>query len=127
MTRFIDRQRELGELQQLVERREPVLALLYGRRRVGKTYLLDNAWPGRRVFYFLAGDTTSELNRQELLREITPFLPERADVDQTLFPSWRNVFRLFADLATDEPFIVVLDEFQHLMAREDDVVSHLMA
>lgn len=123
----IDRQNELNELRAISERGQPSLALLYGRRRVGKTYLLDHAWPGRRLFYFLAGDTTSALNREELLREIVAFLPASADADPVVYPSWRNVFRLFADLATDEPLIVVLDEFQYLMGQQDDVVSHLMA
>lgn len=123
----MDREAELAELRALADRREPALALLYGRRRVGKTYLLDHAWPARRVFYFLAGDTTSALNRQEILREIAPLLPTPADAAPELYPSWRNVFRLFADLANDEPLVVILDEFQYLMAQEDDVVSHLMA
>jgi len=42
-TRFVDRERELAELRALADRGEPALALLYGRRRVGKTYLLDHA------------------------------------------------------------------------------------
>lgn len=125
--RFIDRERELAELRALSARGEPALALLYGRRRVGKTYLLDHAWQGHRFFYFLAGDTTAELNRRELLREITPFLDDPADADPALYPSWRSVFRLFADLATDAPLVVVLDEFQHLLGRDEDVASQLMA
>ena len=126
-TRFIDRERELAELRALAERGEPALALLYGRRRVGKTYLLDHAWQDRRVFYFLAGDTTAEANKRELLREITPFLSDPSDADPELYPSWRNVFRLFADLATDAPFVVVLDEFQNLLQADEDIASQLMA
>jgi hypothetical protein len=124
---FVDRERELTELRALADRGEPALALLYGRRRVGKTYLLDHAWQGRRSFYFLAGDTTSEANKRELLREIAPLLVDPADADPDLFPSWRNVFRLFADLATDAPFVVVLDEFQHLLDADEDIASQLMA
>lgn len=125
--RFVNRERELEELRSLGERREPVLALLYGRRRVGKTYLLDHVWEGKRFFYFLAGDTTAELNKRELLREITPLLADPSDANPEQFPSWRNVFRLFADLAGESPLIVVLDEFQHLLNKDEDVASHLMA
>ena len=125
--RMVDRVQELRELRALAARGEPALALLYGRRRVGKTYLLDHAWEDHRFFYFLAGDTTPELNKQELLREIAPLLPGPADADPGLYPSWRNIFRLFADLATDAPLVVVLDEFQHLLNKEEDVASQLMA
>ncbi|MEX2543095.1 MAG: ATP-binding protein [Trueperaceae bacterium] len=125
--RFVDRERELNELRSLAERGGPALALLYGRRRVGKTYLLDHAWAGKRSFYFLAGDTTEEQNKRELLSEITPLLQDPADADPSLFPSWRHVFRLFADLASNEPFVVILDEFQHLLNKEEDIASQLMA
>lgn len=124
---LVDREAELAELRRLADRREPVLALLYGRRRVGKTYLLDYAWRGRRHFYFLAADTTAELNRQELLRELRGVVGDSIDTDPANYPSWRTVFRLLADLATDEPLVVVLDEFQYLMAKDDDIVSHLVA
>lgn len=124
---LVDREEERAELRELADRGTPALALVYGRRRVGKTYLLDHTWPDRRLFYFLASDTTSALNRESLLREISPLLPTPAEADPALYPSWRHIFRLFADLATDAPFIVVLDEFQYLMAQEDDVVSSLMA
>ncbi len=124
---LVDREAELAELHRLADRREPVLALLYGRRRVGKTYLLDHAWRGRRHFYFLAADTTAELNRQELLRELRAMVGDAVDTDPANYPSWRTVFRLLADLAIDEPLVVVLDEFQYLMAKDDDIVSHLVA
>ncbi len=123
---LVDREAELAELHRLADRREPVLALLCGRRRVGKTFLLDHAWRGRRHFYFLAADTTAELNRQELLRELGGMVGEAIDTDPGNYPSWRTVFRLLADLA-NEPLVVVLDEFQYLMAKDDDIVSHLVA
>jgi hypothetical protein len=38
---------------------------------VGKTFLLDHAWPKtQRVFYLLAGDTTADQNRIEFLPEL---------------------------------------------------------
>lgn len=124
---LVDRQAELAELYALAARREPVLALVYGRRRVGKTYLLDHAWKAHRHFYYLAADTTAELNRQELLRELRAVVGDTVDTEPARYPSWRNVFRLFADLANNEPLVVVLDEFQYLMAKDDDIVSHLVA
>ena len=124
---LVDRHLEITELQALADRREPVLALLYGRRRVGKTFLLDHAWQHHRHFYFLAADTTADLNRQEMLRELRATFGASVDGDPANYPSWRTVFRLFAELAMREPLVVVLDEFQYLMAKEDDIVSNLVA
>lgn len=124
---FVNREREITELRALASRGEPALALLYGRRRVGKTYLLDHAWPDRRVFYFLAGATTLEANRRELLRELASFVTDPSDADPQERPTWRSVFRLLADLATDAPLVVVLDEFQNLLLEDGSVASDLMA
>lgn len=126
MTALIDRTAEVAALRALAKRRKPALALLYGRRRVGKTYLLDHAWPkSQRVFYFLAADTTPDQNRVELLQELARWAARPLDPND--YRSWRNVFRLFVDLAEHESLVVIVDEFQYLMGTGDDVVSHLAA
>jgi uncharacterized protein len=72
MSKLIDRTSEVRALRSLTKRRKPALALLYGRRRVGKTFLLDHAWPKeQRVFYFLAADTTPDQNCIELIAELS--------------------------------------------------------
>ena len=123
---MVDRASEVAALRALAKRRAPALALLYGRRRVGKTFLLDHAWPtSQRVFYFLAADTTPDQNRIELLHELSRWAQHA--FDPTDYRSWRNVFRLFVDLAERNSLVVVLDEFQYLMGTGDDIVSHLVA
>lgn len=126
MPKLIDRTSEVAALRALTKRRKPALALLYGRRRVGKTFLLDHAWPKeQRVFYFLAADTTPDQNRIELLDELSRWSSRQLDPND--YRSWRNVFRLFVDLTEQGSLVVVLDEFQYLMGTGDDIVSHLVA
>jgi hypothetical protein len=122
---FVDRDRELAELTSLADGGRPALALLFGRRRVGKTYLLDQLARHRRSFYYLAADTTGALNRRELLGELRAF--HGRDIDPEDFPTWRAVFRLLLELTGEEPLLVVLDEFQYLLGGEDDVASQLVA
>ncbi len=122
---FVDRENQIRELRALADSGRPHLALMYGRRRVGKTFLLEHAWEGRRVFYFLAADATPELNRSELLRELSSFSGRSMTPED--YPTWRTVVRLFADLASEDPLIVVLDEVQYLMGGSDDLVSQLAA
>ena len=126
MVALIDRTAEVAALRALTKRRKPALALLYGRRRVGKTFLLDHVWPkSQRVFYFLAADTTADQNRVELLQELARWAARPLDPND--YRSWHNVFRLFVDLAEHESLVVILDEFPYLMGTGDDVVSHLVA
>lgn len=124
--RFVDRVGEIATLRELADLSRPTLLLIYGRRRVGKTYLLDYAWRDRRTFYYLAANATAELNRRELLRELAEW--SGRDLDVREYPTWRTVFRLLADLATGKPLVVVLDEFQYLMNQKDDpIASQLVA
>jgi AAA+ ATPase superfamily predicted ATPase len=122
---LVDRESELAELRRLPSNREPRLAILYGRRQVGKTFLLSHAWPDARTFYFLAADTTSDLNRRELFRELSAWSDRTFDASD--YPTWRTIFRLLVDLAIERSLIVVLDEFQYLLGDPDDPASQLVA
>jgi AAA+ ATPase superfamily predicted ATPase len=123
--RFIDREAEVAELHRLADRAVPTIALIYGRRRVGKTYLLEHAFADRRVFYFVAAEITAELNRAELLRELGRW--SQQEIDPQEYPTWRTVFRLLADQADAGPLVAILDEFQYLMGGTDAIASQLVA
>lgn len=127
---FVNRKQEIQELRELADRPTPQLTLLYGRRRVGKTYLLQHAWrDADRLFYFLAGNVTSEQNRQDLLRERNEWSDRRIPPEDS--PNWRTTFRLLFDEAKNSPLIIILDEFQYLLGdtkqKRQEVTSQLNA
>jgi uncharacterized protein len=112
MTTVIDRQQEYQELRALLDEGAPRLALLYGRRRVGKTFLLTHTWPAERTFYWTASATTAAQNREQLLRDIAQWSGQSLQLED--YPTWRTVFRLLLDLRAPAPIVIVLDEFQYL-------------
>jgi len=122
---FVDREEERAQLRELLERPGPNLALVTGRRRVGKTYLLTNCWPDEQTFYFVAAEGTSSLNRRELIQALARRF--NLELDPADYPTWRTVFRLLYSLETPSPLVVVLDEFQYLMGTRDGVPSQLNA
>lgn len=122
---MVDREREVEELRGLADQNGAKMALLYGRRRVGKTFLLERAWEDRRLFYFLAADSTLDWNRRELLRELQKWSGDEIVPED--YPSWRTLFRLLVSYADAEPLVVVLDEFQYLLGHEEGVASQLNA
>lgn len=125
---LIDRVDERKELSALIQRGRPAIALLTGRRRIGKTYLLAHAWPPEQVFLFTAARTTPELNRHQLLLDFSAWSRDAIRVED--YPTWRTVFRLIADVATRRasseparPTVVILDEFQYLADGESGVAE----
>lgn len=122
---MIDREMEAADLGGLLQRRGPVLALLHGRRRVGKTFLLNHIWPDSQTFYYVASDATAELNRLELLAELGRWLGRELRPED--YGSWRTIFRLLLQVRAPEPLVVILDEYQFLRAEGEDVDSQLAA
>lgn len=125
---IIDREAEAAELRSLADSGERKMALLYGRRRVGKTYLLNHLWGPERTFYFTASATTPEINRRVLIEEAARWSGE--DLRPEDHQTWRTVFRTLLGLATERSIILVLDEFQYLAGGDDgmrEVASELNA
>jgi AAA+ ATPase superfamily predicted ATPase len=122
---LIDRASERQQLLDLTNQPGPTLALVYGRRRVGKTYLLTNTWPDEHTFYFVAAESNSAINRRELIQAVNRRFG--LGLDPADYPSWRTVFRMLYELETPKPLVVILDEFQYLMGTRDGVPSQLNA
>jgi AAA+ ATPase superfamily predicted ATPase len=109
---LIDRESERQALHRLVMDGSPKLALLTGRRRVGKTFLLTHAWGDHDYFLFTASRVTAETNRVQLLKDLAEWSGE--DIRSEDYPTWRTVFNLILDLKHPKQLVIILDEFQYL-------------
>jgi AAA+ ATPase superfamily predicted ATPase len=118
---IIDREVELRTLAGLLDGPGAKLALVTGRRRVGKTYLLARVWPEKTAFVFTATQTTPEQNRRQLIEDLAAWSGE--DLRPEDHPTWRSVFDLLWRVRSPQPLAVVLDEFQYLGAGEDGLAE----
>jgi AAA+ ATPase superfamily predicted ATPase len=121
---FLGRDREIQVLDELSESGKPELYVLYGRRRVGKTELLQQFCRTRRAVYFLAAQVREKDNlrafRDALIDGIDD--PLAASVE---FPDWTAALTFAAERAKDERLIVVLDEFPYLCETSKGLPSQL--
>ncbi len=125
---LVNREAEAARLRSLLDRGRPALALVHGRRRVGKTYLLSRLWASEQVLYYSASSTAPAINRQVLIEEAARWSGQRLRAED--HPTWRTVFRSLFNLRPDDPVVVVLDEFQYLADGESglrEVASELNA
>ncbi len=109
---FIGRDRELDVLVDLAEGRSPELFVLYGRRRVGKTELLQRFCEGRRAVYFQAAQVREKDNLRAFRDALADVLGD--GVGSVTFEDWNAALRFTADRAEGERLVVVLDEFPYL-------------
>lgn len=117
---IVDREREIDRLQELAKR-PPALAVLQGRRRVGKTFLLRVALAGDRVVHLQAEEQPRALQLEAFARECTRLLPGAPPV---AFGDWGEAFAFIERQAKEEgPLVVTLDEFQYLANADPGLLS----
>lgn len=122
--RFIDRKEELARLDQLARRREGGLAVIYGRRRLGKTRLLLE-WTRRHAgLYTVADQSAAEVQRRYLAEAVATRLPGFADVE---YRDWRSLLERLAREAASQGFRgpIVFDELPYLVLGSPELPSVL--
>lgn len=109
--KVVNRERELEQLQRLASA-PPALVVLYGRRRVGKSFLLRVALTGERVVSLQAEQKPLPLQLDEFARECSRLLPGSPPL---AFSSWSEALTFLEGQAVaGGPLTAVLDEFQYL-------------
>jgi len=71
---FIDREEELRFLEEQYASRDAALVVVYGRRRLGKTTLLERFLQEKPAIYFLASEEAERENLEEFKRLIAEFI-----------------------------------------------------
>lgn len=125
---FIGRERELRTLEQLYETGTFQLPVIYGRRRVGKTALIERFAKNLPTVYFTAVESDAQVNLRNLSREIYAFdHPDRSLDSAPLFGDFYMAFEALFDLARRRRVVFVIDEFPYLVKAEPGVPSFLQA
>lgn len=121
---FIGRQEEIAALDRLYGKDAFQMVVLYGRRRVGKTTLIEHFAQGKRTLFFTAKEQSSTLNLRDFSAAIFECfgLPELAT-----FNSWSDAFSFIAKQAAegDERLVFVFDEFPYAASADPSLPSTL--
>ena len=121
-----DRVREWQALDDFVTtaRQGAALGLVYGRRRQGKTFLLESLVEAHGGFYVSALNQSPTQNRERLAEAYRTFTRSRARVQ---FASWEEAMEALLSLGEDAktPVVVVLDEFPYLLDGAPELPSVL--
>jgi AAA+ ATPase superfamily predicted ATPase len=121
---FVGRQKELGVLEELADSGHPELYVLFGRRRVGKTELLQQFCRRRRAVYFLGAEVREKDNLRAFRDALAEGLedPLAASVE---FRDWTSALHFVGERAKDERLVLVLDEFPYLCESSSSLPSEI--
>ncbi|MGH3328623.1 MAG: AAA family ATPase [Streptomycetales bacterium] len=123
---MFDREYEWSELARFAAEpgRGALLGVVSGRRRQGKTFLLDALCEATGGFFFAATEATES----ESLRQLGHALAEHVRAPAPLhLDSWPQAFDILLDLGRHKPTPVVIDEFPYLVSASPVLPSVLQA
>lgn len=111
---MFDRDFEWSALRRFIgdEQEGATIGVVSGRRRQGKTYLLDAACRQGGGFYFGAAEATDAESLRMISDALTDALAPAAPYH---FADWQEVFDAFLALGRRGPFPVAIDEFPYLV------------
>jgi hypothetical protein len=125
---FANRQRELAELERWWKPPNGRLGLVWGRRRVGKTALLEEFAHSRRtVFHTAAGRPLADELRLLSAAAADVVTPGPRDLSARPFATWDDALDTLAEAASRERLLVVLDEFPELVGASPELPGVLRA
>ena len=114
MKKFVDRKSELATLQTEYEREESSFVVIYGRRRVGKTALINHFCQEKDSIYFLATEESESQNRDSFKMLVGEHLGNTLLTNSGI-SRWEDIFEVIRNRSNQEKrLILVLDEFQYL-------------
>ena len=121
---FVGRSKELKKLQKLYESDSFEFAVFYGRRRIGKTTLINEFIKDKKAVYYMSVEGT----RKENLAGFSKALLSDCHGATPQFPDFESLLGYIDQLAvTGERMIIAIDEFPYLAASYPAISSMLQS
>ena len=120
---FIGREKELEALEKLYRSDKFEFAVIYGRRRVGKTALINHFIDDKKSIYFMGVESNEKQNLENLSKSIIEF--SSGIQAETYFSSYQAALEYTFKLAEKERVILVIDEYPYVARASKSLASTL--
>lgn len=115
---FIGRKSELQALNDLLQKKTASLVVIKGRRRIGKTRLIEEFSKGKKFFRFVGLAPTDGITAQSQRDEFAYHLSKQTELPEIKTNDWSKLFALLAEKTKSGRCIILLDEITW-MAKDD--------
>ena len=120
---FIGRERELAALDKLYKSNQFEFAVIYGRRRVGKTALINQFIDDKKAIYFMGVESNAKQNLENFSKSIMEFAS--GIETESAFLSFQAALEYVFKLAENERIILAIDEYPYVARSSKSLASTL--
>ncbi len=123
---FHCREKELTQLNKFYNSGTFECIVIYGRRRVGKTALINEFCKDKHTIFFSALKATLSENLESLSKSIYEYrYPDTDGSDAPIYQNFDAAMQEVTTLAGKERLILVIDEFPYLAKADESIQSRL--
>ncbi|MGN1304648.1 MAG: ATP-binding protein [Oscillospiraceae bacterium] len=122
---FIGREKELDKLNKLYSTGKFQMPVVYGRRRVGKTALLNEFVKDKDAIFFTAIESSKQQNIENLSRCIFEYEHHCVDTTFPVYNSFQEALEYVFKLAEEKQVVFIIDEYPYA-AKSDKSLSSVI-
>lgn len=120
---FIGREKELNALEKLYVSNKFEFVVIYGRRRVGKTALINKFLDDKKAIYFMGVESNTKQNLENFSKSIIEY--DSGIETETSFLSFQAALEYVFKLSQKERLILTIDEFPYVARSSKSLSSTL--
>ncbi len=124
-SQFFGRTYELKELSRLLKKRTASLAVIRGRRRIGKSRLVEEFAKGHTFFHFSGLPPVPDTTKQSQLDEFALQLSKETGFPEVTVNDWTKLFDLLAVKVATGRVIILFDEISWMGSKDPDFLGKL--
>lgn len=124
---FIGREKELKKLNDLYKTKKFQMPVVYGRRRVGKTALLNEFAKEKDVIFFTAIESSKQQNIENLSRSVFEYEHKTVDTVFPVYNSFQEVLEYIFKLAEEKQLVFIIDEYPYAAKSDKSLSSVIQA
>ena len=121
---FYCRKKELAEMNRLYLNNKFECVIIYGRRRIGKTALINEFCKNKKTIFFSALNATANENLESLSKAI--YVTENNDYEKApIYQNFDAALNKIGSLGKDNRIVFVIDEYPYLAKSDTSFSSRL--
>lgn len=124
-TSFVGRKQELQALTKLLKKATASLVVVLGRRRIGKSRLIEEFGKNYTFYQFSALPPTDKTSKQSQMDEFSRQLHTQTGLPEVYVDDWSKLFMLLADKAKSNRVVILFDEISWMGSKDPDFLGKL--